>query len=439
MPATGFQRESVAYIASVALLQVGYIIGAALGPSRYFGFNQLHHVGAVTAVLVLAAAWLVCRARSTRAPQPGGSLSGARRRAIPSLLLALLVACAGTAAFLLLRSHAPNPDGVALLEKIPRDVARYGAHVTHDEMLELYIHSRFYDHANRLLGWSVPTSYQVLSALAGGAFLFVLVLFAREAIRASQAEFLGLALAGGYVQLFFGDVENYTLVKMMILIYFALAHRYIQRRVPLWAPSLGLSFAVGLHLVAGWLLPSLCYLFLIAKRRGEARGIPAGAAALVFPIAALLVFLHFNGLPIRRLFDSSHVSGMGGHYGRYIAPLRVKYVGGIVNVVVLLLPSIVLLPALARFGQLGSDPFSRFLQIGAFSMLVFTFVWRAQLGVYEDWNLYAPGMVPVSLLVARSVSSVQAEPRMRLVARVLILTGTVHALMWILSNHYRWT
>jgi hypothetical protein len=171
------RRESVALIAAIVVLQVAYLIGCALGPSRYFGVNQLHGLGLPGCSVLLVGTWIVAGLAAMR--MPASPEQGERQTGTHPIVEAALVALVGACAFLLLRSHVLNPDGTALLEKIPRDVADHGAHVTHDEMLELYLHSRAYFYAKQSLGWSVRQTYQVLSALAGGVFLLLLCLFSR--------------------------------------------------------------------------------------------------------------------------------------------------------------------------------------------------------------------------------------------------------------------
>jgi hypothetical protein len=353
----------------------------------------------------------------------------------------LCIALLGVVLFLLLASNAPNPDGRALLEKIPRDVALYGAHVTHDEMLELYLHSRLYYYMNQLAGWSVADCYRVTSAVSGGVFLILLFLLAEsDAGTGKRAMYIGLALAGGYLQLFFGDVENYTLVATLIMAYLLAAYLHLRGRSALWLPSLVLATALVFHLLAGWLLPSLGYLFWRAMRWKRRRECLLAAASLTLPLGATLLFFHFHGLPLERLLDSSHVSGMGGHYERYVAPLDLEYVGGIANVIILLFPGIVLLPVLVRYGRLGVDPTSRFLQWAAFGMLVFMALWRAQLGARQDWNLFAPGMIPVALLVSRSASDLSRHVGKSTMTKralwALIISASAHSLLWILRNHW---
>lgn len=427
--------EPIVYLAAAAVLQIAYMLGVATYPNDSIGLHQLRHVGLPRAVGLFAVIWavalgasaVVLRHRSTARPSWG------RARTI---LFALLLAGACGWMFLSWSNHYINRDGLALFAKIPNDVADHGAHVTHDEMLELYVHSRLYFYANRLFGWSVGRCYQVASALSGAVFVFILVLMSGALAPRSRVTFVGLILSCGFVQLFFGDVENYTMVAVAILFYLAMADRYLEGSVRLWVPSACFSLALGFHLLSGWLLPSLVYLFSRPRSRNRLRETTLGAAALVLPMAALLLFFHFHGLPIQRLWESSHVGGMGGNYAREIAPLDLRYHWGMFNVMLLLCPIVVVAPTLLYFKRFGADPASRFLQFAASSMLVFTFVWRAQLGIMEDWNLFAPGFIPMAILVSRGLSRVDRSPLQIAATTAWILTASLHTYVWVLSNHF---
>jgi hypothetical protein len=191
---------------------------------------------------------------------------------------------------------------------------------------------------------------------------------------------------------------------------------------------------MGFHLLSGWLLPSLLYLFWRSTGPHRLRQISLGAAALVFPMAGLLAFFHFHGLPIQRLWESSHVGGVGG-YGQEIAPLDLGYTWGMANVVLLLCPILSVAPALLVSRRLGTDAVSRFLQIGAASMVAFAFIWRAQLGIFEDWNLFAPGMVVVAILISRSLSAPRQSRVQEAATMALMLSAALHTAIWVVSNH----
>lgn len=141
----------------------------------FFGFSQVGvlaerapiALGALASLGVLLFHWRPQTSGRRRQPEASGIRPVARSGLA---LLAVVV-------FFLLRSNSPNPDGVSFTEKFERNVPLHGAHVTHDEMWEFYLHSRFWLYSNRAFGWSVEQSYQVLSCLAGGVFVFLLLTY----------------------------------------------------------------------------------------------------------------------------------------------------------------------------------------------------------------------------------------------------------------------
>ncbi|MCJ7623564.1 MAG: hypothetical protein MUO76_08660 [Anaerolineaceae bacterium] len=87
----------------------------------------------------------------------------------------VLIAVLATIIFFALRNNFMNGDALGFYEKFLRDVPSKGAHVTHDEMWDLYIHSRFWFLTNQRFNWGIELSYQVLSCLAGGVFIYFLL------------------------------------------------------------------------------------------------------------------------------------------------------------------------------------------------------------------------------------------------------------------------
>jgi hypothetical protein len=95
----------------------------------------------------------------------------------------------------------------------------------------------------------------VLSCAAGAAFVYaVLRLSRRLAPEVPWLVVLGL-LGGGYIQLFFGDIENYTLTAALVTFYLLTALRFLEGEVGLWVPTVLLAVAICFHLLAGWLIP----------------------------------------------------------------------------------------------------------------------------------------------------------------------------------------
>lgn len=337
--------------------------------------------------------------------------------------------------FFILRNNTLNPDGYGLIEKIPNDVARLGAHVTHDEMMELYFHSRFWYITNRLLGWSVVTSYQVSSAAAGGIFVLLLWDFCAVALPQRPLAYFILVITGGYVQLFFGDVENYTLTATLIMAYYLCALLYMKGSVPLILPSILLAAAMSFHLLAGFLLPSFIYLGYLEVKRQKFISALFSVTTIVVVLSSVLILLDISGiLPLEKIF-SSHALGSGGNYLEKIITPSWEYFWGQINLLALLSPFYFLLFILVAYRRVASSHFNSFMMISTVFMMLLFFLWKAQIGIYNDWNLFASCAMTLSLWVWYNVlntPNIEEKPALLISFSAI---SFIHAISWILSNH----
>jgi hypothetical protein len=155
----------------------------------------------------------------------------------------------------LFKSNTLNQDGQDLLWKIPTDVDRAGAHVVHDEMLELFVHSVFWNSTNKLYDLSVASSYQILSAFSGTVFMLLLSLYAREIINSNKLLFMLLVSSGGFIQLFFGDVENYSITAVLVIWYLLVGIRVKpdRRKTVLYTRSIMLPALTIILSIVGFL------------------------------------------------------------------------------------------------------------------------------------------------------------------------------------------
>jgi hypothetical protein len=441
--------EQVVYIGLAAFLALSQILGLALhaGAADYlrlpatsllrylFGFDQLGHLGVALALCwyALLAVLLVAFHRNKAA-----WLESAREigRFMTSPLGSLAWALVSMGLFFLLRNEFVNQDGRAFAARFLADVPTKGAHITHDEMWELYIHSKFWLWTTMRYGWSVIQSYQFLSAIAGGVFVFLLIRTCALVLPGNPLVlFLGIA-SGGFMQLFFGDVENYTMTAALILLYLLLALLHLKGRLPLVAPSAALAVAITFHLLAGFLLPSLAYLVWGQVRRDGWRSVGLGLSVFAGIIIATLVFFAFHNLPITDFFTKSHAFGHGGHILLMLARPSPLYYWQHLNLMALLFPGFILLFPLLAFKRIPWDPTNIFLAIATLFLLALQLTWKAQLGVYYDWNLFAAGAIPFSLLVWRNVlANVSFPLKAETVAVVIALAGA-HTLAWIISNRF---
>jgi hypothetical protein len=337
--------------------------------------------------------------------------------------------------FFALRTNLLNADGTMLTPKFERDVPLMGAYLSHDELLEFFVHSRFWYYTNKWWGWSVVFSYQVASCAAGCLFVYALVRLSRRLAAERTWLFLTGVLSGAYMQLFFGDVENYTITAALVTVYVLLACRFLAREVPLWIPLLTLAVATAFHLEAGWLLPSALFLCLVSRSRtGALRD--ALKAALIGGAVVPLVFLYFNfhGLPLLR-FASSHAGNALRLKNVFAIGMPRGYYADQLQLFLWLCPTALMIVPSVIWRTRPVDEVATFLAISAGSMMLLQAIWKSQIGVFEDWNLYAIGGMLTMMCIWRYMAVAAITRPMRIAGAALAAVGSLHTYAWILANH----
>lgn len=333
------------------------------------------------------------------------------------------------------RSEFLNPDALMFAPKFESAVPVSGAFITHDEMFEFLVHSRVWDYTHRWWGWSVEYSDQVISSLAGIAFVVLAFRLAARIASAAPGLFLFGLVSGAYMQLFFGDVENYTLTAVVVTAYLLAAARFLRGDAALWEPAVALGAAMSFHLLAGWLLPSLAYLGYSSWRRTRDYGPLIRSACLAGGVVVVAVaVVHFYGAPIWSI-GASHAGRALRLQGMFVSEWSTAYYVEHANLVMLLIPAILVMPALAWWRRLWPDETGTFLAIAAGSLLVFQLIWKAQIGVYNDWNLFAIGALVLGVLLWRSVALSAISAPHRILAASLAVVAALHSYAWIAANH----
>jgi hypothetical protein len=425
MRSTGDRGELPAWILTLGAT-AAYVYGSSVRGADMFGVDLLRLSG--PAVFVGSVVAAIAGAGLVGAINPGLS---ARSR-LPAIACALL----SWPVFYALRTGWLNADGNMLTPRFEADVPILGAHLTHDEMLELFLHSRIWYYGHRWWGWSVVHSYQVVSCAAGAVFVYTMIRLAPRLAPGAPWLFVAGAFAGGYMQLFFGDVENYTITAVLVALYVLAACRFLAGDAPLVVPALTLAIAVVFHLEAAWLWPSAVYLAFVSCRRRGPYEATASAGAAIAVVLSTFVYFQFHGLPLMRFF-SSHAGHALRMNGVFAVGMPLRYYGEQASLLFLLCPAVGLAAALAAWRRFDHDEVTMFLGVSAASMVLLQLVWKSQIGVLDDWNLYAIGGMLLSTLIWRAACSAAGTPAMRIVAALLSATGWLHTYAWILMNHRR--
>jgi hypothetical protein len=199
----------------------------------------------------------------------------------------------------------------------------------------------------------------------------------------------------------------------------------------------GVILGVGTlcHLETLVLAPSLLVLLYTAYRRGRRVDAVLAAGAGPVLLAAALWFFDHHGLPISNLTTHSQISAQGGHFGSFLSPPSPDYIWMQLQLLVLLAPAVVLLPALLVGAARPRGPYSLFLGVASAGPILLVLLWRAQLGEYEDWNLYAIAAPPLGLFVFGALAMQKRIGRQApwLVAALVLMAS--QSLAWVLEHH----
>lgn len=409
-----------------------YVAGGTASGSTAFGITQWSHLASSGLVAPTAAGLAIA------ALLVGVTGSWRTGRRLPDAAWPFIIAGAAYATFFVLQTHFLNQDGRMYAWRFRDIPATNGAFVTHDELLELYVHSRFWYYTHLWWNWDVPRSYRPLSCGAGAVFVWLLLRYAQRQGRQAAPVLVAGMLAGAYMQLFFGEVENYTLTAALALLYFLAADRFLTRDARLWEPSAALAVAMCFHLLTGWMLPSLLFLFHVEWRRTGSRAVLVRSAAPFFAIGgSVLAYFHFHGLPVT-YFISSHAGSAARNANVWVwndPEMSWHYYVEQLNLIYLLCPAVLMMLPLAAWKRVPGDDATRFLAIAASMLLLIQALWRAQLGVYMDWNLFATGGMALALFVWRIIAVAANARPARAIAYALVATYALHTYSWITFNH----
>ncbi len=296
---------------------------------------------------------------------------------------------------------------------------------------------------------SAETTYRIFSCASGVLYLVAVRYAARTLGKDVLERFLimALLLGAGYMQLFFGYVENYAFLFPFMLLYLLLGIRAIEGRVALWAPAALLGSLMALHITMMTLAPSLLALAILRARAGgtsgsATRGRSAANAALAILLSGIVFFgalllIQFDliaylqkrqGFYILNLFA---VPGPKQHYRLF----SIGKLSDFVNQYVLVAPAFLMVLLLCRnTGWMrGSD--RQFVLVAALFPVLFTVVANPELGAFRDWDVFAFAALPLTLwaaiTVVRNIRNRLVSPN---TAVLICSAAALHTLFWIGTN-----
>jgi len=300
------------------------------------------------------------------------------------------------------------------------------------EWLDGFIHLEVYRMMTKLIpSWTAELTYTFMSVLCGGVFVFISLklssLLGKNGFQKVLIFFFLISL--GSIQLFFGYVESYTILQIVLLTYIWFSARYLSGQINIYPVLLTFVISIGLHISSLIYLPSFIYLLWESQDRkgpdelsSSHKGISApkkssakrksrlrkksprikpllNAPVLIALVCSLVVILFW----IYKVATGLEKTGKG----IFILPLRatvtfpfslfcLAHLSEFVNQLLLLSPlgiSLILFFLLLKIrywhaskGFIGIDKLTNFLMLASLFAFIYLFIFNFTLGS-ADWDL----------------------------------------------------
>ena len=353
--------------------------------------------------------------------------------------------------------------------------------------LSIFAHAQLWLLLNPDPGVGVDTLYAITSILSGVGFVYVLFLLADSLGRnwAEKATIVGLVITTGSMQLFFGYVENYSIISLGLILTLYLGVRCLHGETSLIWPSLTLAVTNAFHPSTIVLWPAMGYVgWREVGRRPSAGGKASEWAKLVLPptmvFAGLVALMTAGGHGPGAMLVDDRPGGADGipfvpllrattewqHYtmfslGHLLDWANEHFLISPFGLPLLLLALVNGIISRQKSGETSRDDgqspgdfqptrsdsgVTLFLIIASLSYLLLTFVWNPDYGGRRDWDLFAPSAFVYTLLaaylLARQLGDRPESPESRCtlarVARLLIAASALHTTAWIYYNTIPW-
>jgi len=275
-------------------------------------------------------------------------------------------------------------------------------------------------------------SFQIIAVAAGLAAMVMTIWAARRLFSAfdDRVVFFAGIISSGYMLLFFGHVEYYSLFVASVLAFGMVGILALEGRIGRHAILWPLLVAIFMHSLGVVLLPAALYVLLCGSRaaHGLARLSRGAKALIVVALAAsgigAVVYVASINWSFRFYFltpwkDRFTVDGYTWFSGSHLLDLA--------NLLLVLLPALPMLMGLLGAVSVRAAlkrPTYRFLLIALISVLGVVFVLDPRLGMARDWNLFSFAGVPLTLLAFYTlIDNRDRIHRYRLAGALAVLLG----------------
>jgi hypothetical protein len=275
-----------------------------------------------------------------------------------------------------------------------------------------------------------------LSCLAAPFFLYTLLDLCHRLVPDKALQLCLLVMSGGFVQLFFGDMEYYTISITLVILYFYTAYLFIHNETTFLVPAMILALAMTFHMETIFLLPSLFFLSIVGIQRHKSFHVVCGWLGLIMLVSLTLLFFISNGISLDNMVNTSWGLGRNGNVLANFQTNTEYTVYARLNMLAVVFPAIWFLVPLIAFKRFHLDLFNGFLLSGAFIGLPFALVWVSSIGLYSDWNLFSMPLFPVIVLICYNMIRNVHIPGKASLAYGITAFSMLISYSWIINNHF---
>lgn len=340
-----------------------------------------------------------------------------------------------------LTNRALSTDAVMIPKAIERAIAEGRMYIAPDEILSSltnYFSYRFFFVTN---GWSIETSIGLLSCLWGGIFIYLLVHLVRylQDNPVYQSSALLFFLFSGFMQIYFGDIENYALPYLIVTLYIYSSFKYLSENdYGVFVPTAIWFLSLFSHVLTFTFTPSLLYIWLLKNKRQSIK-----LLAFILIILAFISVVGSTSIPIAGMFHISNMLSFStvmkkmyilNHFP--LSAITHRLIACLNETIFVSLPSLIIIGYFLLFHFNKIDFTDQILQISFINVLS-SISCLLILGPFSfDWNLFAFIAIANAILAMTLFFKVPLERKHYYHFVIYLIISFFHTAILILSSHY---
>ncbi len=297
--------------------------------------------------------------------------------------------------------------------------------------------------------WHGDWTLSLVSCLAGVIYIYIVIETAAELGNDVKQRWIafGILISPGYMQLFFGHIENYALSTALLSLALYSSIKFMRGAATPFSLGLAYSLAVTAHLSAVWILPGFVYLVCKNTDKLNKKALFQLIIGASIPLLLCLVFFFLGHQKLKTGF----IDELGGddasmfvplarldspkeHYTLFSSDHIIAMINEHLLIGGILLPLAVILIIL-RFKQLVKDRVFIFLALTSLGYLAYSILFNPDLGPFWDWDMFAASALPYTFLCAHILSRHLNIHEAQTIAPAIIISGIVHWLGFVLFNN----